>query len=962
MESNLNGRLLSSPANSKLRHNNGDNDKEHGDSKSKRASWQATSKDAPQDHARRQSSRSSTFANSLYDSPTKPSSSERRPASVSGPTSVSIPDSPILTQDLADLWNEKAMSESGLSQHDPSASMIIEDASPPLPWKDPSSRFSTGDTLSSSQRFSVDSLSGGAFAMPTSQQPSLSSSRQLSLTEADPGNESTKQDVPAIPSAETKRRKWQSPKVQKIIESSLIGEDIKEEQTVGGDPSSPSLSEVHLFDSPIAQASPPTFEQSTPKLTKNLIPKSSAFGLRGLSGPGSGIVSGLTSLKNSIMIPALSFNHKPESSTARSQSSSLAASQSSLLDFVVPDRPSSRQGHRQHDSSSSTAASSPFVITSSFVSSGNGAPRSKRDVGVKKSFRRRRMASQNSSILSLSNLETGFQQLVRKQSQLSAHKVDLCRELISLYSRRNTNEKKQEEAIAAEAFEDAEAAGTTIYLIQERIMKLESIYGETDKALWEAKKQQDELGQSIVETHGAVMQEMDQMRQAREQEKRDYQEEMEKQREIEQARIQAERQEIKQAGDEIAARKEVLEKEREKIAGHVGTDTAIEQVEMTLLLEKRAKVRTEIQELEKRLSGLRQQDKELSHGIDKFQKQIDVVAKKFEEQTTALTVEMRQLERQNSEIQSRTHRLDQQESHLQKIVDGTGSTQVEISAEIDAIVSQQSKLEEVRQQFVSELGTIQKLRLEEEAFREKEASWTLRASSLSEDVRKQDRKLCDLTDRIAQEQKALTDLEYEIETCQKRILKAESLKDISVQRRDFKQASQLSSEITRQQGIKKDLESQLESLSARLKAPADNGLESLRHECDNVQTFVKGEEATLAKEIQAAVVETLARLDTLAKELSSGHGAEPEAGLTAGQLSLQSLNEIRSEVEHVREMSRIRFGREETVHSSLLTTKDMLGEDQVDVQRRKLERSIQAAVAEEDYDAAANLQAQLDAL
>lgn len=92
-------------------------------------------------------------------------------------------------------------------------------------------------------------------------------------------------------------------------------------------------------------------------------------------------------------------------------------------------------------------------------------------------------------------------------------------------------------------------------------------------------------------------------------------------------------------------------------------------------------------------------------------------------------------------------------------------------------------MEDVRQQFASELDTIRKLRFEEEAFREKEASWTIRASSLSEDVRKQDKKLCDLTDRIAQEQKSLTDLEYEIESCQKRILKAESLKDLSIQRR-----------------------------------------------------------------------------------------------------------------------------------------------------------------------------------
>ena len=70
--------------------------------------------------------------------------------------------------------------------------------------------------------------------MPTSQQPSVSSSQQLSLTEADQSKEPTKQDVSlhettTIPSTDTKRRKWQSPKVQKIYESSLIGEDVKDD-------------------------------------------------------------------------------------------------------------------------------------------------------------------------------------------------------------------------------------------------------------------------------------------------------------------------------------------------------------------------------------------------------------------------------------------------------------------------------------------------------------------------------------------------------------------------------------------------------------------------------------------------------------------------------------------------------------------------------------------------------------
>lgn len=161
MESNINGKLLSSSSSTNSRYS-GDGNNEHGDSKTKRATWQTASKDAPQDHTRRQGSRSSTLANSLYDSPKQSSSSDRRHASLQGSALGSIPaDPPILTQDFADLWSDKAMSESSLSHKDPSASMIIEDATPPLPWKETSTRFNTSENMSSSQRFSVDSLSGG---------------------------------------------------------------------------------------------------------------------------------------------------------------------------------------------------------------------------------------------------------------------------------------------------------------------------------------------------------------------------------------------------------------------------------------------------------------------------------------------------------------------------------------------------------------------------------------------------------------------------------------------------------------------------------------------------------------------------------------------------------------------------------------------------------------------------------
>jgi hypothetical protein len=171
METSLNSRLLSTSTSSKDHHDS-DGSKDHVSLLNSKSSignsWHSSSKDALQDHPRRRQgsrSSSSTVANSLYDSPKlNSSSSERRQASVPGSSSASFitaAESPILTQNLADLWSDTAMSESRLSEKEPSASLIIEDATPPLPWKDPSSRFTSGENLSSSQRFSVDTLSGG---------------------------------------------------------------------------------------------------------------------------------------------------------------------------------------------------------------------------------------------------------------------------------------------------------------------------------------------------------------------------------------------------------------------------------------------------------------------------------------------------------------------------------------------------------------------------------------------------------------------------------------------------------------------------------------------------------------------------------------------------------------------------------------------------------------------------------
>ncbi|KAF8941529.1 hypothetical protein BGZ58_006932 [Dissophora ornata] len=1025
---------------------------------------------------RRQGNKS--MVHSLYASP-KQSVSPRRQASVPGsPTHGYHRDhgvSPMFISNMSKLWgnddsdpstndadgergNEGLTVKSRLG-----SSMIIEDASPPLSWE-PSHSFAPHGNLSSSQRFSMDAISDGAFAVPSG----LSDLQQLPTLKEGPPSINSDTNIPTP--SEPKKKRW-GPKGQKITpEPTLIDDSSNQQQQYPDIPSeirdaSPvsetlgSLSTTSLFETPASQPTLATEAlpgQPALKMTENSGPKPSTFGLRALSGPGMGIVSGLTSLKNSIMIPALSSTVFNADRVHGSQSSSLAASQSSLLDFVADEEHPQWQS-RQQTSAPSSRAASPSLLRSGLLRPGNGLASSGKDIRAtdifleKKrdrtkqksskshsagprvhrsthglasehrptsslsstsqhsSFRRQRVSSQNTAARSLSALESEFQNLIQKQTQLSTHKIELCKELLSLYSRRNMNEQKQEEAAISEQFDEADSAATTIHIVQDRIQKLEGIYGETDEALWKCKKRQDELGRSISEMQQAVMQEMEQMRLTREKEKDDYQIEMKSVRESEMERIQSEREDIEKEKSDVALGQDFLRKDESELLERMEEETKTEQDELDGLVEKRNTTRAEIQELTEKLEQLNSQDRELGRSIVVVQQKIATISQQFDGKAKEVSSEKRDLERRMAEVQRKTLNLDRQESSVQQAMQEVEAAQEQIAGEIQNIISQHDRLEEVRRLFQAELAMIQKLRLEEEAFREKEAGWNMRANSLNEDMRRYEAQLESLTNKGEADQRSIKNLELDLEAAQKRISTIESLKNLSVQRRDFKQASHCSTELAKCRETISQQQIELDQLITKMNGAAQEELKTLQKEYESTRSFVRREEVNLFKEIQAVTTDILARLETLsesyvgeARRDSQTGKDDKDGGLgdsktdasndlntaksTSGQLSRLLLTEIRCEIENLREMFRIRFAREETVPtagSQLLHDPGMrgvvdvtiavveldgtkgrvlsTGED-VEKQRHALERDIQAAVAEEDYDTAAELQGRLDAL
>ncbi|CAO3569616.1 unnamed protein product [Mortierella alpina] len=987
-----------------------------------------------------------SMIHSLYASP-KLTVSQRKQASLPGSPSEDRHHgnnlvSPLFIDNMPGPWkgdSNDSTARSSTRKLRPSSSMIIEDASPPLPWQESNHRFESGESLGASQRFGMDAIAGGAFAVPANDEL-LSYSQQLPLVPDTPVDTDHNESANAAQSlnnpTEPKKKRW-GPKSQRATLKHVAADAVPLatlglENTRSSDFSDAAVDAQPTFlqyDSPAGQLTPaiePITAQSMQKASKASRTKSSAFGLRTLSESSTGIVSGLTSLKNSIMIPALPSALKG-SRTNGSQLNSLAASQSSLLDFVTEDPPlpsasasSSVFGSpslfrsvilgsdSEHELTGRESGANSLILERGY-DSGAGVvhPRGRRlnvEHGSSRRLsssssahrqqqlpRRRRMESQNSAAKSLSLQESEFQQLIRRQGQLSAHKIELSKEMLSLYSRRNINERRQEEAAQQEQFEDAAAAATTIAHVLERISKLEGIYSEVDRSLWACKKRQDELARSITEMHRAVMLEAENMRQAKEKEKEECQIEANMMRESVQNAIMAGREALEKEKSDLALGQDFLGKNEAELQERMQEETKAEQDEVDALLVKREAVRTEIQELRRKLAKLDDEDKDLSRSIGMLQQKIRSIGEQFDGKVRDVAREKRELESRAAEVRQKSAFLDKQESNAQKAAHQVEAVHEEMTKAIQSITVQKSRLESVHQLFESELTVIEKLRLEEEMFREKEAGWIMRANSLDEDLKKSEARISEWTSKIAADQKTVQELEQEIQAAEKRISMSEVLKVLSVQRRDFKQAAQCSSEISKDREAIVEQKRELEQLLTMMTGPTQVRLEELQSEHETLRTFVKGEEAALFKNIQSATSAMLLQLNSFAATASSMQAGSAEAATESEgseeasreveglKLSTVLLEEMVAEIESMREVSRIRFGRKETVpvsdsvqqeqqqsSSSLIhaSQEDAHGvdKDAEEEKRHELERDIQAAVAEEDYDTAADLQAQLDAL
>ncbi|KAF9307301.1 hypothetical protein BGZ74_007111 [Mortierella antarctica] len=994
-----------------------------------------------------------SMVHSLYESPKVAlSHPQRRQSSVPGSPTVreqghsNTGAFPSYLNNIPDLWNTPSDQNPQPDDEgrNPSAGFIIEDASPPLQWKEAIHGFAPGDIGLGSEaspihpaRFSMDSIAGGAFAMPSSHTTNSLSETTIH-EQPEPAPAST-----ASP-AETKRRRWQSPKAAKALESSIhstlasISKSGSEPVTVDPSPT--------LFDSPVelsisvyekepiidsndGEASSGGRHKGKDRSDKRHPTKTNTFGLRSLSS--SGIVSGLASLKNSIMIPALSTN-TPKSNSGRA-SPSLSGSQSSLLEFVEDQRNDS-------PSVSSSMTASPSMFRSAFIQRSNGQfssrgsgassviaddhysdsgqpPLRLRDKlssikayetgqspkGRRSTFgqnpnsqsptghrHRTRTTSHNTATRSLSTLELEFQQLVQRQSQLSAKKISAYQDLQGLYSQRNQAELQQEKAACAEDFEQAGTVTKSLQIVQGRIQRLEKELSQLDKSLWEAKKKQDELGRSISTMHQAVMQEMVQMKQMREQEQADFEQAAKMAQESEMEKIHADRERLEKTKSDLVLEQDFLGKNEAELCERMEEETKVEQEELDELMEKRKATRAEILSLTKKLEQLTQEDKNFSIKIEGVQKKIRSITQRFDTQVQQVSRERHNLDRQLSESAHRAERLDQLGSNVQRHVQETAQTQAEILTEIRNIESQQAKLEGVRQQFALELEVIQHLRREEEAFKEREAGWSLQTAKLQEELHKHETKIRELVAAREEDQQSLVEKELEVDALEKRIHQLESSKALAVQSRDFKKAAASSSDIAQAREKLVQKKEELKALQAKVGSctndPAQDELLALQAEYDDQKKQVKDDEAKLLKDVESVARDTLNRLEKIFLESTDSRRIEgaPEQNqkddnpsskteATSGnQLSRLLLKEMKAEIEGAWSVARVRFGQEVDTSNQCDSSTIKNGKNDSEVtalqpedlvhKRDTLERDIQAAVAEEDYDTAASLQQQLDKL
>lgn len=379
------------------------------------------------------------------------------------------------------------------------------------------------------------------------------------------------------------------------------------------------------------------------------------------------------------------------------------------------------------------------------------------------------------------------------------------------------------------------------------------------------------------------------------------------------------------------------------------------------------------------MEQLQQKDKVWALEIATVQQRIRTTEEQFGEKSKEVMQNKQKLDHRISDLQKRSQRLDRQEAQLQKVVEEGEAVQGRLQSEIQAIVAQREHLESVRKMFEDELAIIQKLRSSEESFREKEAGWSMRSSRWTQDLAKLENRIKRLTDKAAGDQRAVAELEEAMEGLEKRLSQTESLKILAVQRRDFKQASHYSGEMAK---LRETMAQQREEFERRTSDIASGStqkdLTGLQKELDTLKVCQKQEQLDMFKEIQTVTTETLARLTAAYSKKPTSNGisttdtadkSTEDAKLKKGGRNTAAgvlLEELRSEIEIVLEVSRIRYGHETTVPNAAdasttaalvtlaTTTPTTVGDGVVDKeeQRAALERDIQAAVVEEDYAAA----------
>lgn len=385
----------------------------------------------------------------------------------------------------------------------------------------------------------------------------------------------------------------------------------------------------------------------------------------------------------------------------------------------------------------------------------------------------------------------------------------------------------------------------------------------------------------------------------------------------------------------------------------------------------------------RQLEQLHQKDKEWALEIATVQQRIRTTEEQFSEKSKEVMQDKQKLDHRISDLQKRSQRLDRQEAQLQMVVEAVEGALGKIQSDVQAIIAQQENLGTVRKMFEDELAIIQKLRVEEEEFREKEAGWNMRSSRWTQDLVKLESRIKMLTDMVAGDQRVVVELEEGIEGLEKRISQSDSLKVLAVQRRDFKQASHYSGELAKLRETMAQQREELERRTGEITAGStQKDLTGLQKEYDALKANQKQEQLELFKEIQAVTTKTLARLLSACakKPMSNGSSittatvadkstvdAREEEGGNKNTAAGKLLEELQCEIESVLEVSRIRYGRETTVPHAAAdgstaaavltaaagTTIPSAGGDGFVVdkeeKRAALERDIQAAVAEEDY-------------